>query len=131
MEVHNSGRLVQSLLPDPVLWGVVEILRCCHNVQGHAGVCVKRHWYARIGTALEELACQVFGDLLKQEGVAKVADNLYCGADSLEDLLEVWRLVLSALQRCMLESVPMQTSILRWVWHQGTIRANPHHLSRP
>lgn len=53
----------------------------------------------RSETAPEELTCWVFGDLLKPGQVAKVADDLYCGAHSLEDLLEVWRQVLVALQR--------------------------------
>ncbi|KAJ8377293.1 hypothetical protein AAFF_G00261420 [Aldrovandia affinis] len=38
-------------------------------------------------TALEELTCRVFGELLEQGHVAKVADDLYCGANTLEDLL--------------------------------------------
>ncbi|KAJ8404322.1 hypothetical protein AAFF_G00340950 [Aldrovandia affinis] len=42
-------------------------------------------------TALEELTCRVFGELLEQGHVAKVADDLYCGANTLEDLLAVWR----------------------------------------
>ncbi|KAJ8366630.1 hypothetical protein AAFF_G00348290 [Aldrovandia affinis] len=45
-------------------------------------------------TALEELTCRVFGELLEQGHVAKVADDLYCGANTLEDLLAVWRRVL-------------------------------------
>lgn len=48
-------------------------------------------------TALEELTCRVLGDLLQQGQVAKVADDLYCGADTLEDLLAVWKKVLVAL----------------------------------
>ncbi|KAJ8417103.1 hypothetical protein AAFF_G00283300 [Aldrovandia affinis] len=44
-------------------------------------------------TALEELTCRVFGELLEQGHVAKVADDLYCGANTLEDLLAVWRRV--------------------------------------
>ena len=87
-------------------------------------------------TALEELTCRVFGDLLEKGHVAKVADDLYCGADSLEDLLAVWRQVLCALQRCSLNLsptkttvAPVQTNILGWVWRQGTIRASPHRIS--
>ncbi|KAJ8355267.1 hypothetical protein AAFF_G00077370 [Aldrovandia affinis] len=87
-------------------------------------------------TALEELTCRVFGELLEQGHVAKVADDLYCGANTLEDLLAVWRRVLSALQRCGLNLsatkttvAPVQTSILGWVWRQGTIQASPHRVS--
>ena len=87
-------------------------------------------------TALEELTCRVFGDLLEQGHIAKVADDMYCGANSLDDLLAVWRRVLSALQHCGLKLAatkttvaPVQTSILGWVWRQGTIRATPHRVS--
>ncbi|RXN16069.1 Retrovirus-related Pol poly from transposon opus [Labeo rohita] len=48
--------------------------------------------------ALEELTCRILGDLLEKGRVAKIADDLYCGADTLEDLLVVWKQVLVALQ---------------------------------
>ncbi len=87
-------------------------------------------------TALEELTCRVLGDLLQQGQVAKVADDLYCGADTLEDLLAVWKKVLVALQACNLclspsktVVAPVQTNILGWVWNQSTIRASSHRIS--
>ncbi|KAL2096322.1 hypothetical protein ACEWY4_008470 [Coilia grayii] len=87
-------------------------------------------------TALEELTCRVLGNLLEQGHVAKVADDLYCGADTLEELLTIWRGVLSALQHCGLNLsaakttiAPIQTNILGWVWRQGTIQASPHRVS--
>lgn len=87
-------------------------------------------------TALEELTCRVFGDLPEQGLVAKVVSDLYCGADSLEDLLAVWRRVLTVLHHCGLNLsatkttvAPVQTSILGWVWRQGTIPASPHRVS--
>ena len=33
-------------------------------------------------TALEELMCRVLGDLIHEGVVAKIADDVYCGADS-------------------------------------------------
>ncbi len=87
-------------------------------------------------TALEELTCRVLADLLQQGQVAKVADDLYCGADTLEDLLAVWKKVLVALQACNLclspsktVVAPVQTNILGWVWNQGTIRASSQRIS--
>ena len=81
-------------------------------------------------TALEVLTCRVFGDLLEQGHVAKVADDLYYGTDTLKDSLIVWRRVLSALQHCDLNLsatkttvAPVQISILVCVWRQGTVRA--------
>lgn len=87
-------------------------------------------------TALEELTCRVLGDLIQQRQVAKIADDLYCGADNFEELLAVWRRVLTALQACNLclspvktVVAPAQTNILGWVWNQGTISASPHRIA--
>ena len=53
-------------------------------------------------TALEELMCRVLGDLLQEGVVAKLADDLYCGDDSLQELLHNWSRVLDALDLCNL-----------------------------
>ena len=45
-------------------------------------------------TALEELMCRVLGDLLEKGTVAKLADDLYCGGDTVDELLQNWRMVL-------------------------------------
>ena len=37
-------------------------------------------------TALEELMCRILGDLLQEGVVAKIADDLYCGGNSYEEL---------------------------------------------
>lgn len=73
-------------------------------------------------TRLEELTCWVLCDLLQQGQVAKLADVLYCGASTLEDLLAVWKHVLMALQACSLCLSPrktvvelVQTNVLGWV----------------
>ena len=49
-------------------------------------------------TALEELMCRVLGDLLQEGVLTKLADDLYCGANNLEDLLKIWHRILDALQ---------------------------------
>ena len=53
-------------------------------------------------TALEELMCHVLGDLLQAGVVKKLADDLYCGGNSPEELLNNWSLVLHALRSCNL-----------------------------
>lgn len=80
-------------------------------------------------TALEELMCRVLGDLLQEGCVAKIADDLYCGGNSHQELLLNWRKVLSALDRCNLRLSPAKTiicpastTILGWIWSQGSIR---------
>ena len=87
-------------------------------------------------TALEELMCRVLGDLLKEGVVAKLADDLYCGGNTVDELLHNWRLVLQALYKCHLRLsaakttiCPKNTTILGWIWSNGTIRASPHRLA--
>ena len=87
-------------------------------------------------TALEELMCRVLGDLLQDGVVTKLADNLYCGGNSPQELLHNCSRVLDALDRCDLRLsakktrvCPSSTTILGWVWSQGTIRASPHRIA--
>ena len=87
-------------------------------------------------TALEELTCRVFGDLLQEGIVVKLADDLYCGGDTPDELLLNWSRVLAALQRNNLKLKPSKTvicpkstTILGWIWSQGTLSASPHRLA--
>ena len=48
-------------------------------------------------TALKKLMCRVLGDLHRAGIIAKIADDLYCGGNTPEELLENWFLVLRAL----------------------------------
>ena len=41
-------------------------------------------------TALEELMCAVLGDLIVEGYVAKIADDLYCGGETPDELLKHW-----------------------------------------
>ena len=87
-------------------------------------------------TALEEMMCRVLGDFIEEGFVSKLADDLYCGADSPEALLHNWQRVHQALDRCNLRLFPTNTvicpkttSILGWIWSQGTLSANPHRIA--
>ena len=87
-------------------------------------------------TALEELMCRVLGDLHQEGIVAKLADDLYCGGDTEDELLHNWRRVLSALDKCSLRLStkktivnPKSTGILGWIWTQGTLKASPHRIA--
>ena len=86
--------------------------------------------------ALEELMCRVLGDLLQEGVVAKLADDLYCGGKSPQELLDTWSRVLDALDLCNLRLsakktrvCPKTTTILGWVWTQGTLHASPHRIA--
>ena len=61
-------------------------------------------------TALEELKCRALGDLLQEGCVAKIADDIYYGGNSLAELLVNWRKVLMALEKCDLRFLPRKLS---------------------
>ena len=87
-------------------------------------------------TVLEELMSRVLGDLIQEGHVAKVADDLYCGGNTVDELMKNWYCVLEALQRNNLRLsaiktviCPQTTNILGWIWSNGTLRASPHKVS--
>ena len=87
-------------------------------------------------TALEELMCRIIGDCLKDGIAAKLADDLYCGADSPEELLLNWKRILDALRKSNIKLSPSKTvicprstTILGWVWTQGCLSASQHRIA--
>ena len=87
-------------------------------------------------TALEELMCRILGDCLEDGIAAKLADDLYCGADSPEELLVNWKRILDALQKCNIKLSPSKTiicprstTILGWIWIQGYLSASTHRIA--
>ncbi|CAG2236610.1 unnamed protein product [Mytilus edulis] len=67
-------------------------------------------------TALEELTCRVLGHLVQEGVVAKIADDLYCGGNSPEELLTNWKdAKLRQAQRqwlpCEIEALSIAASI--------------------
>ena len=117
----------------------VDSMKYCGVVTPFRGVRV----YARSAmgmpgseTALEELTCRILGDLVQQGVVAKLADDLYVGGNTPNDLLDNWIKVLQALQKNQPNLsatktiiAPKQTSILGWIWKLGTLSANPHRIA--
>ncbi|XP_060603736.1 uncharacterized protein LOC132756634 [Ruditapes philippinarum] len=87
-------------------------------------------------TALEELMCRVLGDLLQEGVVAKLADDLYIGGNTTDEVLANWTRVLDALQKNNLKLKPTKTiicprstTILGWIWSQGKFSASPHRIA--
>ena len=87
-------------------------------------------------TALEELMCRVLGDFLQEGCATKLADDLYCGGDTPQELLTNWSRILDALARCNLRLSasktvirPKTTTILGWIWSQGSLSASPHRVA--
>jgi len=56
-------------------------------------------------TALQEPICGLLGNLIQEGVVAKIADDLYCGAESAEELLQNCKRVLQALSKCTLGGI--------------------------
>ena len=86
-------------------------------------------------SALEEVMCRVLGTMIEAGQVVKLADNLYCGGNSLGELCNNWEELLKSLSRNNLHLSPSQTiinpkstNILGWVWSQGTLSASPHSV---
>ena len=86
--------------------------------------------------ALEELTSLLFGDMVKAGKVAKLADDLYIGGDTLQELRNNFERVLGILlenniklkaQKTVI--VPKSTEILGWIWSGGVIKASSHKLS--
>ena len=114
-------------------------LKYCGVATPFRGICV----YTRSAmgmpgseTALEEMMCRVLGDLIQEGCVTKLADNLYCSGNSPETLLSNWRRVLKSLDHCNLRLSPTKTiiclkstTILGWIWSQGTLSASPQSPS--
>ena len=87
-------------------------------------------------TTLAELMCRVLGDFPQEGHVAKLADDLYCGGDTPEELLTTWAYVFEALNRCSLRLsasktviCPKTTIVLGRVWTQGCLTASPHCIA--
>ena len=82
------------------------------------------------------MMCHTLGDLIQEGCMTKLADDLYCGGDSPDTLLSNWRRVLESLDHCNLclsptKTIicPKSTTILSWIWSQGTLSASPHRIA--
>lgn len=62
-------------------------------------------------TALEELTCRVIGHFVQEGIVAKIADDLYCGGNTPEQLIHNLERVLDALQKSSLNISASKTII--------------------
>ena len=87
-------------------------------------------------TALEELMNRVVGHLIMEGCVTKVADDCYCGGDSINSALSAYERLLSAFAANNLGLNPAKTVIfpkrviiLGWVWEMGSLSASPHRIA--
>ena len=85
--------------------------------------------------ALEELTNLLFGHMVQKGKVAKLADDLFVGGDTVEDLFRNVEEVLDILQDNNLKLkakktyvAPKSVNLLGWVWSSGRLEASPHKL---
>jgi len=65
-------------------------MKYCGVATPFKGVCVYTQCamgMPGLETAFEELMCRILGDFLQEGAVAKLADDLFCGGDTLDELL--------------------------------------------
>ena len=84
---------------------------------------------------LEELLCLLFGEKVQEGWVAKVADDLYVGGMTIEQLFQNWSEVLEILFKNGMNLkgpktviVPTHTQLLGWDWNNGNIAASSHKI---
>ena len=87
-------------------------------------------------TALEQMMSLVVGNLVAEGVMAKVADDLFVGGETPEQLLDNYTRMLSALEKANLglspaktQISPSSTTILGWIWTNGTLSASPHRIA--
>ncbi len=87
-------------------------------------------------TVLEEMMSRILGDLVQEGVAAKIADDLYVGGNSPDELLYNFEQVLCALSKCDLRLsatrtviAPKSTTVLGWIWSQGQLEASPHRIA--
>ena len=80
--------------------------------------------------------CRVLGDFLQEGCATKLADDLHCDGDTPLELIANWSRILDALARCNLRLsatktiiCPKTTTILGWIWSQGSLSASPHRIA--
>jgi len=82
--------------------------------------------------------CPGRGPLLQDGSVAKIADGLYCGGNTPQELICNWKRVLQVLHNnyCNLclsahKSIisPKTTTILCWIWTASSLSTYPHPLN--
>ena len=112
----------------------MKVLLCCNSI---SCVCRLNNGHARIReTAVEELFCRVLGDLLEEGVVAKLADAIYCGGNTIAELQRNVRRLLQCfadsglrLSASKTTICPTKTMVLGWVWNLGTIQARSHRIA--
>ena len=89
-----------------------------------------------VEVALEELTSLMFGDMVRDGKVAKLADDLFVGGSTPEELLANFEVFLHRLLECNIKLSPSKTiiapktvTVLGWIWSRGQLKASPHKIA--
>ena len=136
MEVRNKVRSHSCLLPDTSLQSFHEVLWRCHPVSRHQSVHKISHGNTWLRDSVRRIDVCFLGDFIQEGCAANLADDLYCGGDTPEELTFNWSRIMKALSRCNLRLsaaktvvCPKSTTILGWIWSQGVLSASPHRIT--
>ena len=120
MATHHCDRPVQSLLPDSTLSWFPEVMWLRNPFCGKLIYVCSTMALPRSEIALEEIIWRVLSNLLKEGKVFWLANDLYCGDNTVSQLLDYWKRVLHALHStglCLSASEPVihprSTMVLR------------------
>ena len=85
---------------------------------------------------LDEMMSRVVGEMVMAGSVTKIADDLYVGGATVQELMNHWECLLALLQKNNLKLsasktviCPKSTTILGWIWSNGTLCASSHKIS--
>ena len=80
-------------------------------------------------TALEELLCRILGDLLQEGSVAKLADDIYCGGNTIVELQQNVKRLLQffANSGLRLSAISARTSYSRVTLRLSSLTASLAH----
>ena len=135
MEIYHHNRPPEIFLPNSTVSFLQKIYGVATPFKG-----IRVYTRCAMGmpgseTALEELMSRVLGNLTQEGIVVKIADDLYCGGNSPEEITSNWARVLDVLQANNLRLsasktfiCPQTANILGWVWCNGTLHASPHRI---
>ena len=87
-------------------------MKYCRVATPYRGVSLYAMGMPGSETALEKLMFRFLGNCIQDGIVARLADDLYCGGHTLDELLSNWKRVLDALQKSNLKLSPSKNSYL-------------------
>ena len=136
MEICNRNRPNLGILPDTTVEELNEVLRCRHTVSRGTSLhtlCDGNAWRRNYTGGTDEPCARRLS--LKDGIAAKLADDLYCGADTPKLSLRIgdasYRHSTNATCIFPFEDRYLSTTILGWVWSAGQLSGSPHRIILP